>query len=138
MYSLLRAYFANFKPHFLGIYCTCNLQVSTVQQTCTGDSDAIQAFFELFSIFQCKLGKSAQNHWPKSIKSRLSSFYCKISLSNNLSSVYWILRDSEKQLAFKMMVFSRGKLTFSTKPRTFLLNWGRQEYFFIRVFLTLR
>ena len=24
MCSLLRAYLANFNPHFLGIYCTCN------------------------------------------------------------------------------------------------------------------
>ena len=36
-----------------------------------------------------------------------------------------------------MIVFSPDKLTFSTKPHTFLLGWGRWESFYNSFFLTL-
>ena len=56
--------------------------------------------------------------------------------------LYFVLkqpvRDTGKQLAFKMIIFSRDKLTFSTKPHTFLLGWGCWESFYNCVFLTLR
>ena len=45
-----------------------------------------------------------------------------------------MLRDTAKQLAFKMIVFSRDKLTFSTKPHTSFLAGGVENLSIIAFF----
>ena len=84
-------------------------------------------FIELFSKFQCNSAKIAPKSLGEKRKIAYISFHCRMSLYNSLSSVYWILIDTEKQLAFKMIVFSREKLTFSTKLHTFILSWAAME-----------
>ena len=90
-------------------------------------------FWGLVQKFKWKLRKSPQNIWGLSGKQFLLYFHRSISLKNSLYSVAWILRDTEKKLAFKIIVFLREKLTFSTKPHTFLLSWAA-----VRVFLYSR
>ena len=41
-----------------------------------------------------------------------------------MSTVVWILKYTVKQLPFKWSNLREKKLTFSTKPRTFLLRWA--------------
>ena len=76
MLSLLRA---NFNPHFLRIYCTYNLDVTTVHWPCAGDStEKIWAFFELLSIFAMQTGKIG----PKSLAEKRKIAFIFISLQN--------------------------------------------------------